>query len=70
MRYREVEDVTELGPPMEDHLADITVGLTLLIGFLFIGMGRFGKQRWLIHWGVISIVACIIYFVTVAMELV
>ena len=70
MRYREVEDVSELGPPLEDHLMDVTVVVTLLIGFLFIGMGRFGKQRWLIHWGVISIIASGIYFVAVANDLV
>ena len=70
MRYREVEDVTELGPPVEDHLTDITVVVTLLIGILFVVAGRFGKQRWLIHWGLISIVACITYFVTVSMQLV
>lgn len=68
MRYREVEDVSELGPPIEDHLTDATVFVTLLIGVLFIIMGRFGKQRWLIHWGVISIIACLIYFFAVATD--
>lgn len=70
MRYREVEDVSKLGPPLEDHLADATVVVTLLIGFLLIGMGRFGKQRWLIHWGVISIIASVGYFVAVATDIV
>jgi hypothetical protein len=62
MRYREVEDVTELGPPIEDHLTDATVFVTLLIGLLFIALGRYGRQRWLIHWGGISIIVCAIYF--------
>jgi hypothetical protein len=65
MRYREVEGVAELGPPIEDHLADATVFVTLLIGILFIAMGRFGRQRWLIHWGAISIIACVSYFFAV-----
>lgn len=68
MRYREVEDISELGSPMEDHLADATVFITLLIAVLFIAMGRFGKQRWLIHWGVISIIACVVYFVDVVSD--
>lgn len=65
MRYREVQDVSQLGPPMEDHLADATVFVTLLISILFIAMGRYGKQRWLIHWGSISIFACVLYFFAV-----
>ena len=65
MRYREVEDVSKLGPPIEDHLIDATVFVALLISILFIAMGRFGRQRWLIHWGSISIIACASYFFVV-----
>ena len=68
MRYREVEDVSELGPPIEDHLADAAVFVTLLVGIFFIAMGRYGKQRWLIHWGGISIIACVVYFSAVVSD--
>lgn len=62
MWYHETEDVSQIGLPVEDGLIDATVVGTLLIGVVFIAMGRFGKQRWLIHWGVITIVACGLYF--------
>ena len=62
MRYRETNDASALGPPVEDGVIDVTVFISLLIGMVFIGMGRFGKQRWLLHWGVITIVACGLYF--------
>lgn len=68
MRYREVDDVTELGPPIGDHLADASVFVTLLIGILFIAMGKYGKQRWLMHWGGISIIACVVYFAAVVTD--
>lgn len=68
MRYREVEDVSELGPPIADHLADATVFVTLLIAILFIAMGHFGRQRWLVHWGGLSIVACLAYFFVVVTD--
>jgi len=70
MRYREVEDVTELGPPIDDHLADATVFVTFLIGILFIFMGRFGRQRWLVHWGGLSLIACTVYFFVVVTDMV
>lgn len=62
MRYREVEDVSELGLPIGDYLADATVVVTILMGGFFIAMEQYGKQRWLIHWGIISIISCAIYF--------
>jgi len=64
MRYREGQDINNLQPEtLTDGVSDITVAYSLLLGFIFIAMGRFGKQRWLIFWGTMTVFAVIAYVV-------
>jgi len=63
MRYREGQDINNLQQEsLTEGVSDITVAYTLIVAFVFIAMGRFGKQRWLVFWGVITVVAVIIYY--------
>lgn len=65
MRYRETElapGTTEYVAPTTDDFVDLTVALTLLIGVVLVGLGIFGKQRWLLIWGSITLVACAVYY--------
>jgi len=64
MRYREGQDINNLQQEsLTEGVSDITVAYTLIVAFAFIAMGRFGKQRWLIFWGVITVIAVIAYYV-------
>ena len=64
MRYKEGQDINNLEPEMlSNGVSDITVAYTLLLGFIFVGMGRFGKQTWLVFWGVMTVIAVIAYIV-------
>ncbi|MCK4743977.1 MAG: hypothetical protein KAT25_09175 [Sulfuriflexus sp.] len=64
MRYREGQDINNLQPEsLTDGVSDITVAYTLIMAFIFIAMGRYGKQRWLIFWGIITIFMVICYYV-------
>jgi len=64
MRYREDQDINNLQPEvLTEGVADFTVAYTLILGFIFIAMGRFGKQTWLIFWGVITILAVVAYII-------
>mgnify|MGYP000061660978 CR=1 FL=1 len=63
MRYREGQDINNLQEEsLTDGVSDITVAYTLIMAFIFIAMGRYGKQRWLIFWGVITIFIVIGYY--------
>jgi len=67
MRYREenfvnqVEGVIE--PIIGNNVLMITAILGLLIGIIFIFGGRYGKQMWIIFWGLGLIIASITYIV-------
>ena len=64
MRYREGQDINNLQEEsLTDGVSDITVAYTLIMAFIFIAMGRYGKQRWLIFWGIITIFFVIGYYV-------
>jgi len=64
MRYKEGQDINNLQQEtLTDGVSDITVAYSLLLGFIFIAMGRFGKQTWLIFWGVATILAVVTYMV-------
>ena len=70
MRYKEGQDINNLQQEsLTGGVSDITVAYTLIISFIFIAMGRYGKQRWLIYWGVITIFVVIAYYVTVKFDL-
>lgn len=65
MRYRETElkpGSTEYVAPTTDDFVELTVALTLVIGMVLLGLGIFGKQRWLRIWGTTTLVACAIYY--------
>jgi len=62
MRYREGQDLNNLQQEsLTSGVSDLTVAYTLIVAFLFIAMGRYGKQRWLIFWGGITVVAVVAY---------
>ena len=63
MRYREGQDIDNLQPDLSDGVTDFTVALTLVIAIILIAMGRFGRQRWLVFWGVMTVFAVIAYVV-------
>ncbi len=64
MRYREAQTPAETGSPVPytDDFVALTVWLTLLIGIVFVAGGIWGRQRWLLTWGVFTLIACAIYF--------
>jgi hypothetical protein len=64
MRYREEQAPVEGAQPAghtEDFVA-LTVWLTLLIGIVFVAGGLWGRQRWLTFWGVLTLLACAVYY--------
>jgi len=64
MRYREGQDINNLQPEtLTDGVSDLTVAYTLIVAFIFIAMGRYGKQRWLMFWGVMTVFAVVTYVV-------
>jgi len=64
MRYREGQDINNLQQEtLTDGVSDLTVAYTLIVAFIFIAMGRYGKQRWLIFWGVMTVAAVMTYVV-------
>ncbi len=64
MRYREDQFFNQDQPAtVANGLPDVTVAFTLIVGIIFIVMGRFGKQWWVIFWGVITILAVAFYVV-------
>jgi len=63
MRYREGQDINNLQEEsLTGGVSDITVAYTLVMALIFIAMGRYGKQRWLIYWGIITILVVIAYY--------
>lgn len=64
MRYREGQVPVEGAAPSghTDDFVALTVWLTLLIGIVFVAGGLWGRQRWLTIWGVLTLVACAVYF--------
>lgn len=70
MRYRDgqvpAEAMSQM--PLTDDFVALTVWLTLLIGLVFVAGGIYGKQRWLLFWGVTTLVACAVYFAWIALQ--
>ncbi len=66
MRYRtdqfEKHDLGELAREPGAHFVDITVWLTLIVGVVFIALGKHGRQRWLSFWGIATVLMCVVYF--------
>jgi len=64
MRYREGQDINNLQQEtLTSGVSDITVAYTLVIGFIFIALARYGKQAWLMFWGIVTVAAVAIYVV-------
>ena len=65
MRYRETElplGSTDYVAPTTDEFVTLTVWLTLIIGFVLLAGGIYGKQRWLKFWGWTTLFACAVYY--------
>lgn len=43
-------------------VVELTVWFTLICGIILLGMGLYGKQRWLQFWGGLTIVCVAAYF--------
>lgn len=67
MRYRAeqlaVGDLPSTPAPLTDDFITLTVWMTLIIGILFTLAGVRAGQRWLIFWGVLTLLACAWYWV-------
>jgi hypothetical protein len=50
-------------------VVELTVWFTLICGILLLGMGLYGKQRWLQFWGGLTIVCVAVYFMRDALGL-
>ena len=62
MRYRIEEQHLENKEHASQNIVDTTVALTLLIGIIFVLLGLKGSQRWLVIWGIITFIMCLLYF--------
>lgn len=67
MRYREGQLPEQIGAqvPLTDDFVALTVWLTFFIGVIFVVAGVYGRQRWLLFWGVVTLAACAVYAVWV-----
>lgn len=67
MRYREGETPGTLGPPVGDGMTVVTAAFGLFTGVVFIAGGIYGRQRWLIFWGVTTVIASSAYLIASAL---
>lgn len=67
MRYRSELLAEGKTPPPANALTDdfvtLTVWMTLVIGIVFTVAGLRAGQRWLVFWGVLTLVACAWYWI-------
>jgi hypothetical protein len=61
VRYREGAEALGGAPPSQEFVT-VTVWMTLIIGVVFLVAGIHGRQRWLVFWGALTLVACAVYF--------
>ena len=45
-----------------EHIVDGTVIFTLITGLIFLYFGMRFKKMWIKFWGILTIIACLIYF--------
>ena len=62
MRYRMLADGSTAPVQNTGDVVELTVWFTLICGLLLLGMGLYGKQRWLQFWGGLTIVCVAVYF--------
>ena len=68
MRYRIGEAPVEGAYASTNDFVTFTVWLTFVVGVIFIIAGYKGRQRWLLVWGVITLVACAIYALAIQLN--
>jgi hypothetical protein len=47
--------------PLTEDFITLTVWMTFFIGILFTVVGIRARQRWLVFWGVLTLIACAWY---------
>ena len=62
MRYRVLADGSTSPVQNTGDVVELTVWFTLVCGIVLLGMGIYGKQRWLQFWGGLTIVCVAVYF--------
>ena len=62
MRYRLLADGTTAPVQSTGNIVELTVWLTLICGLVLLGMGLYGKQRWLQFWGGLTLLCVAVYF--------
>ena len=62
MRYRVLADGSTSPVQNTGVVVDLTAWFTLVCGIVMLGMGIYGKQRWLQLWGGLTIVCVAVYF--------
>jgi hypothetical protein len=62
MRYRMLADGSTAPVQNTGDVVELTVWFTLVCGIILLGMGVYGKQRWLQFWGGLTVVCVIVYF--------
>lgn len=62
MRYRELADGSTVPVHNTGDVVELTVWFTLICGVILLGMGFYGKQRWLQFWGGLTIACVVVYF--------
>jgi hypothetical protein len=60
MRYSILAKDTSHNP--SKHIIDGTVIFTLSIGLIFLYFGIRFRKMWIKFWGILAIIACLIYF--------
>ena len=62
MRYRMLADGSTAPVQNTGDVVELTVWFTLVCGIILLGMGVYGKQRWLQFWGGLTVVCVVVYF--------
>ncbi len=62
MRYKLLTDGTMAPVQNTSDIVTLTVWFTLISGIALLGMGLYGRQRWLQFWGALTIVCVAVYF--------
>ncbi|MBK6659112.1 MAG: hypothetical protein IPG43_13595 [Proteobacteria bacterium] len=62
MRYRMLADGSMAPVQNTGDVVELTVWFTLVCGIILLGMGVYGKQRWLQFWGGLTVVCVLVYF--------
>lgn len=50
--------------PRTDEFVELTVWMSFFIGVLFTATGFKARQRWLVFWGALTLLACAVYWIS------